>query len=171
MCIYDGECLFGNIIDREMQLNECGEIVQGEWLRTSTVRPNVTLDAFVVMPNHIHGIIMLTKDTVGATRWVAQSKHQIRIRATHRVAPTGPVSGSIGAIIGQMKSLAAKRINHMRKTPGAAVWQRNYYEHVIRDDPDLNRVREYIANNPARWDEDENNPTLNTTHIITKNVR
>jgi REP element-mobilizing transposase RayT len=63
-----------------------------------------------------------------------------------------------------MKSLAAKRINQICNAPGASVWQRNYYEHVIRDDADLNRIREYITNNPTRWDEDENNPEIRKAH-------
>jgi putative transposase len=78
-------------------------------------------------------------------------------RATHRVAPT-LISGSVGAIVGQFKSTVTKRINEIRNTPGRPVWQRNYYEHIIRDEGDLNRIREYIINNPARWAEDENNP-------------
>jgi REP element-mobilizing transposase RayT len=86
ICTYGGRCFFGEIMDGELRLNELGEIVQREWLQTPAVRPNVSLDVFVVMPNHVHGIIMLTTDTVGATRWVAQSNPHVRMRATQRVA-------------------------------------------------------------------------------------
>ena len=142
------QCLFGKIEDGKVQLSAAGEIVQSEWLRSESVRRNVVLDEFVIMPNHVHGIIMLTDKTgfVGATRRVAPTR------------PCGPVPGSIGAIIGQFKSAATKRINQLRKTRGARVWQRNYYEHVLRNENELDRVREYMTNNPLRWELDQENP-------------
>jgi hypothetical protein len=85
-------------------------------------------------------------------------------RATHGVAPTerptGPKAASLGAIIGQLKSASTRRINALRDTPGARVWQRNYYEHVIRDEADLAEVESYIADNPRRWAEDRKNPAM-----------
>ncbi len=141
ICSWNRECLFGDVADEEMQLNEYGWIAANEWLQTGVVRPNVELDAFVVMPNHIHGIIIL--NNVGATR---------------RVAPTTLQSNSIGAIVGQFKSIVTKQINGIRNSSGLPVWQRNYYEHIIRNEDELNRVREYIINNPLRWADDENNP-------------
>ncbi len=128
-----------------MRLNAFGRIVQDEWFKTAMIRPYVRLfdNEFVVMPNHIHGIIWIVGN-VGARR---------------RRAPTGrhaaerfgkPVPGSIPTIIRAFKSAVTKRINQNRKTPGAPVWQRNYYEHIIRDEPSLNRIRQYIAENPLR---------------------
>jgi len=137
-----------------MKLNHWGRLVIKEWLQTPEVRPYIELDAFVVMPNHFHGVFLL-HEFKDVTK---------REGATHRVAPTlkdrpsGPVSASVGAIIGQFKSRVTKRINDLRQKPGGPIWQRNYYEHVIRDDDDLNRIREYVENNPARWLEDENYP-------------
>ena len=87
---------------------------------------------------------------VGATRWVVPAMGQSR----------GPSIGSIGGIIGQFKSVATKRINARRRTPGARVWQRNYFEHIIRDERDLARIREYIDNNPAQWRLDRENPLI-----------
>jgi putative transposase len=173
ICAWNKEYLFGNIVEGAMQINESGLTVQDEWIKTADIRKNVELDEFIVMPNHIHGIIVLSNN-VGARRCLAlpdrgntntnNTVDQDRAaepanedRATHRVAPT-VTSGSIGAIIGQFKSIVTKRINQIRNTPGHPVWQRNYYEHVIRDDNDLNRIREYIINNPAQWAEDEENP-------------
>jgi REP element-mobilizing transposase RayT len=139
-----------------MGLNRSGEIVRDEWLMTDELRNYVVLDEFMVMPNHFHAILVI--NNVGATRWVAlDGQEKSENRATQRVAPTpGPVSGSIGAIIGQFKSAATKRINQLRNNPGGAVWQRNYYERVIRDDRELDTIRQYIADNPARWADDEN---------------
>jgi len=151
-----------------MRLNEFGKVVKRQWLQTGVVRANVELDEFQIMPNHFHGIIILNNN-VGETRWVArfpETRRVVQERAIHRIAPTkaptkdipGARSGSIGAIIGQFKSIATKQINAIRNTPGFPIWQRNYYEQVIRNDNELNRIQQYIINNPVQWAEDENNP-------------
>ncbi|WP_216641408.1 transposase [Thermus scotoductus] len=126
-----------------MRLNEYGEIVRAEWFKTVQLRPYVVLheDEFVVMPNHIHGMIWIVDD-VGATRRVAPTKTN---------PPAGPAPGSIGAIVGAFKSAVTRRINQRRGTPGVRVWQRNYYEHIIRHERALNAIRRYIAENPLRW--------------------
>lgn len=151
ICAYRWECIFGKVVGREMRLNEYGEIVQDEWLKTALVRPNIELDEFMVMPNHMHGILVLD-DNAGGTHEKPCATQRVT-RAPRRVAPTkrpiGPEAGSVGAIVGQYKSIVTKRINRRRGTPGYAVWQRNYHEHIIRDEDELNRIRFYIANNPA----------------------
>jgi REP element-mobilizing transposase RayT len=158
LCAWQRECLFGDVMDGGMRVNEFGMVAGGEWLRTPMIRPNVVLDEFVVMPNHFHAIFWITTP-VGATRRVAHERRDATgTRATHRVAPTGPQPGSVGAIIGQFKSAVTKRINAMRDNPGCPVWQRNYYEHVIRDERDLHAIRQYIAGNPAKWESDANHP-------------
>ena len=158
VCTYDRQCLFGEIAGGAMYLNETGQAISDEWLRTAAVRRYVTLDEFVLMPNHIHGIMILTEATV--------VQHHVRkdrkgVGANRRLAPTAstpPSAGSIGAIMSQFKSITTKRINGMLGTTGTSVWQRNYYEHVIRSDIELYEIREYIQNNPTRWDEDSENP-------------
>ena len=72
--------------------------------------------------------------------------------------PRGVTPGSLGAIVGNFKSVTARRINRIRRTPGMPVWQRNYYEHVVRNESGLNAIRQYIAGNPARWKWDTCNP-------------
>jgi REP element-mobilizing transposase RayT len=157
ICAHDWECIFGEIADGTMRKNQYGAIIQEEWLRTPKIRPEIMLDAFIVMPNHFHGVIIIN-EAVGATRRVAPTEEdEMDCSSIEHGRPRGPAQGSLGAIIGQLKSVAAKRINRFRGTPGAMVWQRNYYEHVIRNDKDLDEIREYIVNNPARWAEDENN--------------
>ncbi len=140
--------LFGEVWDGEMRLNEFGRIVAEEWLRTQSVRTNVELDEFVVMPNHFHGILVIASNLVGANRRFAPTTK----------TPRAPQPNSIGAIMMQFKSIVTKRINALRDTQGAPVWQRNYWEHVVRDEKDLNRIRNYIMDNPAKWDGDEENP-------------
>ena len=136
-------------MDAEMRLNAAGWIVQDEWTRTAVIRVRVILDAFIVMPNHFHGIIL------------------IECRGTLQRAPTleqfgKPTSDSIPTIIRLFKSATTKRLNALRDTPGIPIWQRNYHEHIIRDESEFNRIREYVINNPAGWDKDEENPTVAT---------
>ncbi len=153
ICTQNRECLLGETVDGEIHLNSFGEITHKEWQRTAAIRSYVLIDAFVVMPNHVHGIIIITSNNVGATRRVAPTN-----------PPRGPASRSIGAIVGQFKSAVTKRINILRNTPGIPCWQRNYYEHVIRDEYDLNNTRQYILDNPANWETDENNIMTGTVH-------
>jgi REP element-mobilizing transposase RayT len=125
-----------------MRLNEYGMGVHEEWLRTVELRENVEVDAFMVMPNHMHGIVVITDG-----------------RGVWPYAPTGTLrspSHTIGAIIRGFKSASTKRINEIRHTPRAPLWQRNYYEHVIRNDEELKAIRQYILSNPASWATDEN---------------
>lgn len=151
ICTHDRACLFGEVVEGVMRLNAWGEIVREEWFRTAQLRPYVVLheDEFVVMPNHVHGIIWIV-GRVGATRQVAPT----RVVPT---SPAGPDAGSIGAIIGQFKSAVTKRINAYWGIPGARIWQRNYYEHIIRTERALNAIRRYIAENPLRWHLDRYN--------------
>jgi REP element-mobilizing transposase RayT len=162
-----------------MQLNEIGQIVHEEWLKTPLIRPEIELDGFVIMPNHLHGIIIINDHSVGTHRYA--SKEHRHAAEAHRDAPPnnqdGPSglkgagvgrthssaslqrkSGSLGSIIAGFKSAATTRINVLRKTPRLPVWQPKFHDHIIRDDEDLNRIREYILQNPIKWYYDEENP-------------
>lgn len=150
------QCLFGEIRSGIMHLNEFGKIVADEWLKTSLIRPYIQLDAYVVMPDHFHGIIVIKPheidSLVGATRRVAPAGRP------HAGRPNGPPPGSIGAIVGQFKMQTTKQINilrygttgHFPRRIGDGVWQRNYYDRIIHDEVALRRIREYIINNPAK---------------------
>ena len=154
VCTHDRACVFGDVVDGEMRLNEYGAIVKDEWLRTDTLRENVVIDEYIIMPNHIHGIVIIMGDGRGTLQRASTGP----IRATHRVAPTarGLISNSIGAIIGQFKSIVTKDVRKMGFR--YFKWQRNYYEHVIRNEDKLNRTREYVLNNPLQWQFDRENP-------------
>jgi len=141
VCTRERACLFGDVVDGEMRLNEAGRIVEQCWSAISIHFPNVVLDAFVVMPNHVHGIVLIAGETVGAKN----------------VSPLPGTSKTIGSIVRGFKIGVTK---WFRDNCGIGeVWQRNYYEHIIRDDGSLNRIREYIRNNPMRWAFDRENPT------------
>ena len=141
ICTQNGACLFGEIVNEQMRLNDAGRVAQMVWKAIPDHFPQVETDASVVMPNHVHGIIII----VGATH--ASPSRQ-----------SGPPKGSLGAIVGSYKSAVSRQINQLHRTPGATVWQRNYYEHIIRNDTALNRLRQYITDNPARWADDQENP-------------
>mgnify|MGYP000870760424 CR=1 FL=1 len=159
------EWLFGRIVDGVMRLNALGEIALEEWHKTAELRPYVTLDEFCIMPNHVHGIIMINDDSpMGGARsapTIAPTARDIAPRTgdqpslgtgAARCAPTvAPTAHSLAAIVRAYKSAVTKRINEIDNTPGMPIWQRNYYEHIVRNEADLTRIREYIRNNPLRW--------------------
>ena len=145
ICTENRECLFGEIVDGEMKINEIGDLVRTTWQQIVTRYPYTATDAFSIMPNHIHGIIFIN---VGAIHESPLQKSQI-MRRRNMLLPK---------IIGYFKMNSAKKINALRATSGTPVWQRNYYEHVIRNETDLEEIREYIENNPAKWLEDKNHP-------------
>ena len=158
LCTHERECLFGEIDGGgAMHLNEYGGIVLEEWERTGIVRANVILDALVVMPNHVHGILVIMDGEADGKGDPPGRPYSSSAEGLYQ-HPTGPVAGSLGAILGQFKSIASKRINALRGTPGWTVWHRNYFERIIPDEHKLNNARRYIENNPARWAEDVNNP-------------
>lgn len=152
ICTHQRACLFGEISTSEMHLNDLGRVAAACWQDIPNHFLMASLDEWIVMPNHLHGILVLSEDDVGA-------RHASRVPDL-----TAPVVGAgharpLQIIVGSFKSAAAKRINEIRAAPTRPVWQRGYYEHVVRDERALNRIREYIAGNPARWAEDPENPS------------
>ncbi len=154
VCTYERACLFGEVVEGGVRLHAFGEIVREEWERTGVVRPYVALDAFVVMPNHVHGIIGIVGDGMGPVQIAKSGGCRGAARCAPTTVRTNVEAGSLGAIVRSFKSAVTKRINEVRGTPGAAVWQRNYWEHIVRNGRDLERIRRYIAENPGRWGED-----------------
>ncbi|MBI5484397.1 MAG: transposase [Deltaproteobacteria bacterium] len=170
ICVFQRECLFGEVVDGEMRLNGLGLAAEACWQAITNHFPNVQLDEFVIMPNHFHGIMDII-GPVGAKQGSSASPgfgdngiidgDSCKGEAGEAFASPlrdGTVSGSLGAILQNFKSVSTRKINKMRDNPGCPVWQRNYYEHVVRDETDLANIRKYIANNPLKWDLDENNP-------------
>ena len=140
----DRKPLFGQIVDGEMVLNDVGKMVEEFWIAIPKHFPNVELGAFVIMPNHIHGIISITVDATHASPLPRISK--------------GPFPGSIGAIIGSFKSTASKGFREIPNNAEKHPWQRNYYDHVIRNERDYTAIYEYILANPMNWEKDEEFP-------------
>jgi len=163
---HERDMLFGEIVGGEVVLSTFGHVAAEEWARTAAVRANVELDEFVVMPNHIHGIVWVTSPAGDvALPANAGARHRLDEGARHRLAPTGGgrgisvAAGSLGAVIAGYKSAVARRINDLRGTPGEPVWQRNYYERIVRNERELAAIRLYILENPRNWEVDcENRP-------------
>ena len=204
VCTQDRTCLFGEVAGDQARLNEVGRFVQAEWDRLTDRFPTIELDTFVVMPNHVHGIVIISfadarSDSGVGAGLVPAPPVSTGISgvtepgATTRVAPTRPgddcVAGDggrkpntgatvdlgvgtglvpapiLGDIVGAFKSLTTDLyIRGVRQSgwPGfrRRLWQRNYYEHIIRSDESLNWTRQYILDNPANWDTDEENPLV-----------
>jgi REP element-mobilizing transposase RayT len=149
ICTRERSPFLGEIADGCVVMSKAGQIVDEEWRRTATVRPDVSIDEYVVMPNHVHGIIVLDRAASGLAATPEKTPH--RGVSTSRLAP-----GSLGAIIGQFKSVCTKRI----RVAGIADfgWQVRFYDHIIRDDKSLDNIRQYIVNNPLKWELEQETP-------------
>lgn len=154
VCAHAKLCLFGEIEHGLMRLNQYGKIVAEEWLRSAAVREEIECGEFVVMPNHFHGIVHIVRSDFNTEN---QGYFHTESRAYCHTPLRSP-SRNLGAMVRGFKSAVSNRINEIRHAVGVSVWQRNYYEHVIRDDADYNRIVEYILENPQRWMEDSLHP-------------
>jgi REP element-mobilizing transposase RayT len=137
ICTKNRELFFGDVKTGDMVLSATGEIVSEEWLKAEEIRSNVDLDEWIVMPNHVHGIIVLTH-TIAST-----SKGKLK-------------ANSASSIIGQFKSACTKRI--WASGLNSFDWQPRFYDEIIRSKTQLTNIRQYIANNPLKWELDKDNP-------------
>ena len=160
ICCQDRVCRFGNVVNGEMVLNEFGTVAYNEWGKLPERFPNFELDAFQIMPNHMHGIILLNDAPVGAGFTPApndvNAQNDVQrnddIRAGASPAPT------VSDIVGAYKSLVANGCLDIYKSKNETMgklWQRNYYEHIIRNEQSYQTISEYIINNPAKWADDK----------------
>jgi REP element-mobilizing transposase RayT len=163
ICTYLKENLLGYISDGKIELKVLGKITAREWLKTFQIRKNIKLDGYVIMPNHFHGIIIVT-DNNGHNALCPYKNNQINVtcrgtmnRAHHYESFGRPISGSIPTIVRLFKSAVTREIKGLDYPLLYSIWQRNYYEHIIRNENELNQIREYIQNNPLRWEYDREN--------------
>ncbi len=145
MVTHDRECLFGQINGNDMVLSDLGEIVKDEWTRSFEIRTELHCDAWVIMPNHIHAILRIEKP-------VNDPQPTNKPLENPGIAYRPP--RSIPSFVAGFKSAATKRINAHRGTPGQKIWQDRYHDHIIRDQTAFLKIKRYIENNPARWDDD-----------------
>ncbi len=157
--VKDRECLLGEVTGEGMNLNGMGKMVAASWKWLGIQYPYVGLDEYIVMPNHLHGII-----AIGGSCKSAMASHR---RGDSRIAPTAPQVKEmkrkpLGRLVGAFKTVSTRQANLDRGTPGRPLWQRNYYEHVIRNEVSLSEIRQYIRDNPAEWALDCENPSSAT---------
>ena len=157
ICTQNKENLFGEIIDGKMILNNAGEIVKKELLKTNEIRKNIKIDKWVIMPNHIHFIIEIlegfssgkpVQNNVGVLPLANPKKMIIPLANSNKLR-----ANTVGSIVNQIKSKITKEIRKV--TEIFSVWQRNYYENIIRNDEIHKKIIEYIENNPLKWKEDK----------------
>jgi putative transposase len=167
VCTVNKAQLLGKPQDGTILLSPLGAIVEDCWTEVPNHLATVELDVFVIMPNHFHGILVLResqgrgaacRDFGGEELCSLESKDGTACRAPTTEQFGRPVHESVPTIVRSFKSAATKRANEARGKPGVPLWQRNYFEHVIRDTKSLNRIRNYIATNPAKWESDRDNP-------------
>ena len=176
---HDRESLFGEITDGQIRSNEIGQIVAAVWARLSDHFRNISSDEFVVMPNHVHGIIVVVHEP--DKRWDnacagvhgrgealadAPPNRDTFVNANasplhpsvRQPSARGTTPRSLNAVVQNFKSVTTRRIHKIAAYAERPIWQRDYYEHIIRDDADLQRLRAYIGSNPGNWNEDDENP-------------
>jgi putative transposase len=161
ICTYRRQCLLGDIVEDTMRLNPIGKVAADRWTAIPEHFPSCELDEYVLMPNHIHGILLIVDD--------ARRDGEDEIKGAACCAPTaGAVEravrpGSLAVVIRSFKAAATRSINTLEDWHGGPLWQRNYYEHVIRGDRELHEIRRYIAENSLKWALNRENPI--STHL------
>ena len=151
ICTHNRECILGEIVEGEVRLSEIGTIAHQCWLEIPNHFKNVALDEYVIMPNHVYGIIIIQPSMVGV-QYIEPLREPQSNRFQHITRR------SIGSMIRSYKAAVTRQCDHA--SVGQFRWQRNYYEHVIRGEKDLNKTREYIIMNPLQWFLDKENPSL-----------
>ncbi len=174
ICTHERAQIFGTVVDDTMCFTELGRIANDCWLTTPHHFQYVEVDCFIVMPNHVHAIIVHNpdkgeppnlNDTVGnrhACSLLQNNQHHNKnpkrgIFRNGRYIPPGVMSGSLGAVVGSYKSAVTKIANRTLSDPPSKLWQRFYHDHIIQDEKELDIIRQYVLTNPVRWDEDHFN--------------
>ncbi len=152
ICTHERRLLLGDVLHDQMTLNPTGEIVESCWKDIPLYFPNTELPVCVVMPNHLHGIVVLS-GPVG-------TRHGVSAARAHTESFGKPVTGSLPTIIRSFKAAATKRVNANNRSAQSPLWQKGYYEHVIRSQSELRQIGEYILGNPSKWSLDRENPTV-----------
>ncbi len=165
VCTAGRRSSLSNVVASEVRLTEIGRIVEQAWFDSPRHHEMVALDEMVIMPNHVHGIIVILSNEDGMPE---DSDLQATFDTALARSSRRPQRGSLGTIIGSFKSASSRNANRLSRNPDTSLWQRNYFEHIIRDERSLDAIRAYIAGNPASWEHDRENPyrTPGTIHPV-----
>ncbi|MBI5123723.1 transposase [Candidatus Roizmanbacteria bacterium] len=160
ICTQNSECLLGNIFNNKIVLNQKGLLINDNWKQLINKFP-IELDEFVIMPNHVHGIIIIRQTNIVGVSFMKPETKMTISKSNHHMGLLNHKKGlinqtpTLGLIIRYFKSKCTYELH--KDGFNNDLWQRNYYEHIIRNEFDLNRIRQYIRNNPMNWNEDRNN--------------
>jgi REP element-mobilizing transposase RayT len=147
LCVRDRQPILGTVVEDRVDHTDCGRAVADSWRWLAERYPHVDLDEWIVMPNHLHGIVVIWDAALGGSE-------------------TGPTRRKpLGGMVGAFKTVSTQRVNLLRGRLGEPVWQRDFYEHIIRNETELDRIRRYIANNPLQWALDRENPAATPGHL------
>jgi REP element-mobilizing transposase RayT len=160
ICAANRATIFGEVSDAGVRLTQIGQLIEDAWYDLPNHHHSASLDLHVVMPNHFHGLIVLSEMRQSSPRESGSHDLARRGRAATREAFGKPVAGSIPTIVRSFKAAATRRVNQVFGCGRGGIWQRNYYEHIIRNENTLHRAREYIQTNPLRWSLDPENPSV-----------
>jgi len=163
ICTENRKLFFGDVIGGKMILNNFGIIIRNEWNKSGVIRKEIILDYFVVMPNHLHAIVVIDDNVETNGRSSVEMDGRSSLRepdrsSVHYKNNFRMEKKSISSLMAGFKSATTKIINEKRNQPGAKIWQNNYYDRIIRNEDELNRIRQYIIDNPYKWGLDRNNP-------------
>jgi REP element-mobilizing transposase RayT len=158
---YRRACLFGQIKEEIFRQSDIGKLINDCWLRIPNYFNDIGLDDYVLMPNHLHGIILIHESVGKGEAFADLVSTILRIVSANASPqrPKGTQPGSLGAIIQNFKSISTRMVNKKYFESGNKLWQRNYHERIIRNDRELNAIRQYIRDNPLNWELDKKNPT------------
>ena len=162
ICTHERQRLFGEIQRVQMALNQIGKIAAQEWLSSATIRREIELDVWVIMPDHIHGIVIIAHN--GGDAQTSPEEWKIQDKSSGGVAHRKP--RSLSSFVAGFKAAVTKRIKPLCESPHPAVWQRNYYESIVRDERHLNNIRRYIVNNPQKWHDNPKNKDKVSQDIV-----
>ncbi len=157
ICIKDGSHYFGEVIEGRMRLSAIGKIAKRNWKRISKRYPNVRLDRFIIMPNHIHGIVIIDNKNAPRRRNAprrVRTEEARRVRTIHENRFGSLINNSLPSIINHYKGAVKKECN--KKGFEYFFWQARYYDHIIRNEKSLSEIQKYIINNPIKWETDKN---------------
>ena len=158
ICAYNRECIFGEIEQGRMKLNDSGKIIENTWYDLPNHNNNILLDVFIIMPNHVHGIIRIvgagSKPALKGDRCL---RADLKSRAGLEPAPTVK-NHPLSEIVRQFKTFSTRVINKKSGCINNKIWQRNYFDHIIQNKIELRKIRKYIKNNLATWSDDTDNP-------------
>jgi putative transposase len=150
--------MLGRVVDSQMILSECGQVIQHVWDILHQRFPTLVLDAFQLMPNHLHAILVIPGTGLEPSLAVATGAAVIELGPQAVGTESGSRTPSMGEVVGAFKSISTIAVNRLEARPGRRLLQENFFEHIIRSVDELGKIRDYIRENPARWYQDPENP-------------